>query len=585
MREKLPPFMDDTKVVKAIQSNDPAKVTTLANEYITTFSNSFNVAFKWFKKGVMSQHLIDCWTTTSFFHLDSDKIRGNEAKYLLVFQLALWSCVSNKCFQYITVALVNSRRESVQVNEALSWSWMENLVKCVTITSQSVYQVYASDEQKQYPCCMVLLLPKSLLKITSTFVNLAMDPNYLAMDPNDTAMDANAMTVVNETSGLTIVVNANFLKDMTSSFHRYCQNNVKENGHTIKDEKTLGFFMECDDHTFSTNQFLSSLFLEGKNDNHDQDSTIIVEGGKNIVLPKNVTEEEKEEKEEKEMNEKEKPPKDNIIEEDAVRETNGDIVEFKKHALLSRLQQALDKKYSILKQLQKERVSRDDYLDRCMTFTKDICPKDLGETDLDYFHKAISFFGLIIHEVLKCTSKNPNMKKVHMAIFGPILNSCINATSQKDVSKYLFWKEFLNKLVPKCATLSNIRDSASKLRHFQSSCLHLIGVKSIEEVFFYSGSPNACLAFYYEQKYLSDDSRGLVLEMKSDYEKWNNTKNNAIQQKKRNNGDSTKKIHEREQSAIGCNSPALNLRKRSPTTSTPPFNRKRISGKKNDTNH
>jgi hypothetical protein len=151
------------------------------------------------------------------------------------------------------------------------------------------------------------------------------------------------------------------------------------------------------------------------------------------------------------------------------------------------------------------------------------------------------------------------------------------------VSKYLFWKEFLNKLVPKCATLSNIRDSASKLQYFQSSCLHLIGVKSIEEVFFCSGSPNACLAFYYEQKYLSDDTRGLVLEMKSDYEKWNNTKNNAIQQKKRNEGDSTKKIHEREQSAIGCNSPAKNLRKRPPIISTtPPSNRKRISGKKND---
>jgi hypothetical protein len=250
--------------------------------------------------------------------------------------------------------------------------------------------------------------------------------------------------------------------------------------------------------------------------------------------------------------------------------------------LLSRLKEALDK-YAILKQLQKERVSRDDYLDRCMTFTKHICPEDLGETDLDYFHKAISFFGLMIHEVLKCPSKNPNMKKVHMAIFAPILNSCINATSQKNVSKYQFWKEFLSKLVPKCTTLSNIRDSASKLRHFQSNCLHLIGVKSIEEVFFCSGkSPNECLAFYYEQKYLLDDSRGLVLEMKSDYEKRNNTKNNAIQLKKRNKGDSTKKIHEREQSAIG-NSPALNLRKR-PPISTPPINRKRISGMKND-NH
>ena len=43
MRGQLPPFMDDTKVVKAIQSDDPAKVTTLANEYITTFFNSFDV--------------------------------------------------------------------------------------------------------------------------------------------------------------------------------------------------------------------------------------------------------------------------------------------------------------------------------------------------------------------------------------------------------------------------------------------------------------------------------------------------------------------------------------------------------------
>ena len=179
MRGQLPPFMDDTKVVKAIQSDDPAKVTTLANEYITTFFNSFDVAFSGFKKGVMSQHLIDCWTTTSFFHLDSDKISGKEARYLLVFQLALWSCVSNKCFQYITIALVNSK-ESIKVNEALSWSWMENLVKCVRLTSKFVYHTYATDHQKQYPCCEVLLLAKTLFQTSSTFVHLVSDPTAIS---------------------------------------------------------------------------------------------------------------------------------------------------------------------------------------------------------------------------------------------------------------------------------------------------------------------------------------------------------------------------------------------------------------------
>ncbi len=125
--------------------------------------------------------------------------------------MALWSCVSDKCFRYITAALLNSRVD-IKVDEEISWSWMENLVKCVTLTSMFVYHSYATDHQKQYPCCEVLLLAKSFSKFSSIFVNLATDPTDILMA-------------------------------MTSSFKSYCLQKASKIN-SVKNKQTLEFFSE-----------------------------------------------------------------------------------------------------------------------------------------------------------------------------------------------------------------------------------------------------------------------------------------------------------------------------------------------------
>jgi hypothetical protein len=117
------------------------------------------------------------------------------------------------------------------------------------------------------------------------------------------------------------------------------------------------------------------------------------------------------------------------------------------------------------------------------------------------------------------------MTKIQVAIFALILFSCLDGFPKRMMSMYQFWQAFMTKLVPKCATYSNIRDSSSKLRNFMGQCLNVIGDKGIKEVLLNSGnSANECLAFYYEQNYLSNNSKRLVLEMKSDFEKRNNRK-------------------------------------------------------------
>jgi hypothetical protein len=158
-------FMDNNKVVNAIKSNDPAKVTSLANEFISTFCDTISVLLVGGRKGFVKHNIMrghDGQNTS--FHLDLNKFRGISINYLIMIQFALWSCVSKKCFWIITGLLLRSR-VNVKVDERISWSWMENCLKCVTLTSKFVYHTYATDHQKQYPCCEMLLLALSLIHI------------------------------------------------------------------------------------------------------------------------------------------------------------------------------------------------------------------------------------------------------------------------------------------------------------------------------------------------------------------------------------------------------------------------------------
>jgi hypothetical protein len=85
--------MDNTQVLNAIESNDPAKVTSLANKFIGTFWNSLNLLNGGKTKDFIT-HINNGQKT--FFHLDLDKYRGKSIHYMVMFPL--WSCVSNKCF-------------------------------------------------------------------------------------------------------------------------------------------------------------------------------------------------------------------------------------------------------------------------------------------------------------------------------------------------------------------------------------------------------------------------------------------------------------------------------------------------------
>jgi hypothetical protein len=151
-------FLDNTQVLNSINSNDSAKMNSLANEFIRTFWKSVNlygnsILINWFGWGTKDPitHIIrdnKGWST--LFHLDLDRYEGINVNCLVTLQLALWSCVSDKCFRLITATLLNSR-VNVKVDDEISWSWMENLVKCVTLASTSVYHSYATDLQKKFP--------------------------------------------------------------------------------------------------------------------------------------------------------------------------------------------------------------------------------------------------------------------------------------------------------------------------------------------------------------------------------------------------------------------------------------------------
>jgi hypothetical protein len=148
-------FLDNTQVMNSIKSNDPAKMNSLANKFIRTFWKSVNlygnsILINWFVWGTINPitHIMrDNKGRSTLFHLDLNRYKGININCLVTLQLALWSCVSNKCFRLITATLLNSR-VNVKVDDEISWSWMENLFKCVMLASTFVYHSYATDLQK-----------------------------------------------------------------------------------------------------------------------------------------------------------------------------------------------------------------------------------------------------------------------------------------------------------------------------------------------------------------------------------------------------------------------------------------------------
>jgi len=548
-------FMDNINVVNAIKSNDPAKLTSLAYEFISTFCNTISILFDGGRKGFITHDIMRYVDRQNpSFHLDLVKLRRISINHLIMIQFGLWSCVSEKCFRIITALLLNSRVE-IKVDEEISWAWMENFVKCVTLTSKFVYNTYAADHQKQYPCCAMLLLAKSLFETSRTFVCLATNPN--ALSAMSSFYDTQKFKKRNEICALMA---------MTSSFENYCQQKAKEII-CVKKEHSLEYFMEYENHIITTNRFLSSLqgmMDQGKLPTHTPPEQVL-----QFRLPKNLTKEELEKKIKENdsqqignasstsvahnMEHEVPSTKDPLLEknkgkmekkikkiqkkgkisstsgahnnEDEVPTAKDPLLEetkFKKlHKWLLRLKKVLDENNGILNQLEKARVSKEDYFARCTAFSKNICPKDLGETSFEHFNKSLAFFGLMVHEVLKCGIHNKKMTKIQVSVFAPILFHSLDGVSPKTMATYQFWNAFLTKVVPKCITTnSSIRDASTKLRHFMGQCLNSIGDKGIEEVLFNSGnSPNECLAFYYEQNYLSNNTKQLVLQMKSNFEK------------------------------------------------------------------
>ncbi len=107
---------------------------------------------------------------------------------------------------------------------------------------------------------------------------------------------------------------------------------------------------------------------------------------------------------------KETTKADNIIE-DEVPTTKADKIEdevvhnevhedpvfeetkFKKlHSWLLQLNKVLDENNGILKQLQKDRVSKEDYLAHCVAFSKSICTNNLVEADFDHLYRSLASF-------------------------------------------------------------------------------------------------------------------------------------------------------------------------------------------------
>ena len=237
VHQKLPSngfFIDDERVIDAIKSNNPAKVASLGNSFIKKICKSISV----FKKSKSEMKMNDV-TYTFYLNLDQ-KNMVKRRKEIITLQLALWSCVSDQCYKLITAALIGKGMIiDVPGDDEISWSWMESLVQCVSCRSKFVYQLHATDDQKQYCACHVLSLVDSLFRI---LFHLLQVYKSLKFDPIRFILTSRVITL---------------------SFKVYCQRKLKEENipNTVH---SLEYFLDYQDDTFTLNSFLSCLEMRKK---------------------------------------------------------------------------------------------------------------------------------------------------------------------------------------------------------------------------------------------------------------------------------------------------------------------------------
>lgn len=180
-------LMEDPSVAKAIENNKPKEVSKGINSLIREalghisdtlvgiYLQSQSMKFLMQDYGNLVAHV----TSQSHEQLSVNKKQLElHRKMLIIIQLTIWSCISRLSYSYITRVLHFFMREKIYLGQDELWSWLYCLTTCVSFNTSIVYDKYATNDEKKYPTCQLLLLPMAIQHNSVNFARVGSKPTF-----------------------------------------------------------------------------------------------------------------------------------------------------------------------------------------------------------------------------------------------------------------------------------------------------------------------------------------------------------------------------------------------------------------------
>jgi hypothetical protein len=182
-------FMEDPSVAKAIKNNQPKEVSKGINSLIGEALGHISMHDILVGRYVQLQsmkflmqdygNLVAHITSESHEPLSVNKKKLElHHKILIIIQLMIWSCISDLSYTYITFMLHFFTREKIYLGQDELWSWLYCLTTCVLFNTSIVYDKYATNDEKKYPTCQLLLLPMAIQHNSVNFTLVGSKPIF-----------------------------------------------------------------------------------------------------------------------------------------------------------------------------------------------------------------------------------------------------------------------------------------------------------------------------------------------------------------------------------------------------------------------
>ena len=172
-------FMDDPLLKKAIETNDPEKLSEVTDSFFTNANGQISQIYPPLGKYLQREEMRYICSSYSRFisevnggsmkffsddrgFLNSEKDIGDYEKIVITIQLSLWSRISFECFKWICIAALHCLMMNKDIGDRELWSWLHSFTTCVSCSTSYVYDMSATVSEKKNPSCQVLLLSNSI---------------------------------------------------------------------------------------------------------------------------------------------------------------------------------------------------------------------------------------------------------------------------------------------------------------------------------------------------------------------------------------------------------------------------------------